>query len=260
MSVTSEPTTCSKCGGPIPAEAPEGLCPKCLLLGVSMPTEAGKRRADQGDPTHARGIGGGLSEPGNSRIHRPGRHGLCVQGPAAEARPLGGAEDSPQTLAADPAFAERFIREGRMLARLNHPEIVAVHDFGQANGFFYLLMEFVDGVNLRQAMKAGRFEPAQALAIVPQDLRGAAICAQRRGAASRHQAGEHPARHERAGEDCRLWDREAGGRAARRGHADRQRRGAGHAPLHGARTDRDIRRTWTIAPTSIPSASSFTKC
>ena len=55
-----------------------------------------------------------------------------------------------------------------MLARLNHPEIVAVHDFGQANGFFYLLMEFVDGVNLRQAMKAGRFEPAQALAIVPR--------------------------------------------------------------------------------------------
>src|SRR5439155_16061216 len=34
--------------------------------------------------------------------------------------------------------------------------------------FFYLLMEFVDGVNLRQAMKAGRFTPEQALAIVPK--------------------------------------------------------------------------------------------
>ncbi len=45
---------------------------------------------------------------------------------------------------------------------------MTVHDFGQANGFFYLLMEFVDGVNLRQAMKAGRFTPAQALAIVPK--------------------------------------------------------------------------------------------
>jgi len=74
----------------------------------------------------------------------------------------------PQSLAADPAFAERFTREGRVLARLNHPSIVTVHDFGQANGFFYLLMEFVDGVNLRQAMKAGRFAPAQALAIVPR--------------------------------------------------------------------------------------------
>jgi serine/threonine protein kinase len=74
----------------------------------------------------------------------------------------------PQSLAADPAFAERFTREGRMLARLNHPNIVAIHDFGQANGFFYLLMEFVDGVNLRQAMTAGRFTPAQALAVVPK--------------------------------------------------------------------------------------------
>src|SRR5437899_3728422 len=74
----------------------------------------------------------------------------------------------PQSLAADPAFAERFAREGRMLARLNHPNIVTIHDFGQANGFFYLLMEFVDGVNLRQAMKVGRFTPAQALAIVPK--------------------------------------------------------------------------------------------
>jgi serine/threonine protein kinase len=74
----------------------------------------------------------------------------------------------PQSLAADPAFAERFTREGRMLARLNHPNIVTIHDFGQANGFFFLVMEFVDGVNLRQAMQLGRFTPAQALAVVPK--------------------------------------------------------------------------------------------
>jgi serine/threonine protein kinase len=67
----------------------------------------------------------------------------------------------PRSLAADPAFAERFTREGRVLARLNHPNIVTIHDFGQADGFFYLLMEFVDGVNLRQAMKVGRFTPAK---------------------------------------------------------------------------------------------------
>src|SRR5258706_10167558 len=73
-----------------------------------------------------------------------------------------------QSLAADPAFAQRFTREGRLLARLNHPNIVTLHDFGLANGLFYLLMEFVDGVNLRQAMKAGRFTPGQALAVVPK--------------------------------------------------------------------------------------------
>jgi len=69
---------------------------------------------------------------------------------------------------ADPAFGERFNREARVLARLSHPNIVAVHDFGQAGAFYYLVMEFVDGVNLRQAMRAGRFKPAQALALVPK--------------------------------------------------------------------------------------------
>jgi tRNA A-37 threonylcarbamoyl transferase component Bud32 len=67
----------------------------------------------------------------------------------------------------DTKFAERFAQEAQALARLNHPSIVTVYDFGQAGGSFYLLMEFVDGVNLRQALSAGRFTPEQALAIVP---------------------------------------------------------------------------------------------
>ena len=71
-----------------------------------------------------------------------------------------------QPLAADAAFAERFNREARVLARLNHPQIVTVYDYGQAGGFYYLLMEFVDGVNLRQAMRAGRFGAQQALSVV----------------------------------------------------------------------------------------------
>jgi predicted Ser/Thr protein kinase len=74
----------------------------------------------------------------------------------------------PASLAAEPAFTERFNREARLLARLNHPNIVAVYDFGQTGGYFFLLMEYVDGVNLRQAMAAGRFSPAQALGLVPK--------------------------------------------------------------------------------------------
>jgi tRNA A-37 threonylcarbamoyl transferase component Bud32 len=64
-------------------------------------------------------------------------------------------------------FESRFTREAKALAELNHPNIVTIHDFGQAGGFYFLLMEFVDGVNLRQAMDAGRMSPAQALSIVP---------------------------------------------------------------------------------------------
>lgn len=73
----------------------------------------------------------------------------------------------PKSLAATPGFAERFTREGRVLARLSHPNIVTVHDFGESGGFCFLIMEYVDGVNLRQAMRAGRFTPEQALNIIP---------------------------------------------------------------------------------------------
>ena len=69
-------------------------------------------------------------------------------------------------LAGDPAFVERFNREARVLARLSHPNIVGIHDFGTAGPYCYLLMEYVDGVNLRQAMRAGRFTPTEALAMV----------------------------------------------------------------------------------------------
>src|SRR5450759_2394419 len=68
----------------------------------------------------------------------------------------------------DSTFAARFTREAQTLAVLSHPNIVTVHDFGQSGGFFYLLMEFVDGVNLRQAMQAGRFTPQQAMMLVPR--------------------------------------------------------------------------------------------
>jgi hypothetical protein len=74
----------------------------------------------------------------------------------------------PASLSQDPAFAQRFAREGQLLARLSHPGIVAVHDFGQAGGYFYLIMEYVDGVNLRQALRSAPFTAVQALGIVPR--------------------------------------------------------------------------------------------
>lgn len=69
--------------------------------------------------------------------------------------------------AGDPQFAARFETEAHALAALNHPHIVGVHDFGQAGGFYYLLMEFVDGMNLRQLLQTKRLTPQEALSIVP---------------------------------------------------------------------------------------------
>jgi predicted Ser/Thr protein kinase len=74
----------------------------------------------------------------------------------------------PPGVETDPSFEERFTCEARALARLSHPNIVAVHDYGRAGEFHYFIMEFVDGVNLRQMEHAGRLAPREALQIIPQ--------------------------------------------------------------------------------------------
>ena len=50
------------------------------------------------------------------------------------------------------------------MAKLTHPNIVMVFEFGEAGGSNYLMMEYVEGVNLRQAMRLGEITAAQALA------------------------------------------------------------------------------------------------
>lgn len=67
----------------------------------------------------------------------------------------------------DPFFAGRFEKEAQALAVLNHPHIVGVYDFGMAGGFYYLLMEYVDGLNLRQVLQERRLSPQEALSIIP---------------------------------------------------------------------------------------------
>ena len=74
----------------------------------------------------------------------------------------------PQEVSTDRNFAERFAREARALARLSHPGIVMVHDSGQVGGHYYFIMEYVDGLNLRELLgrSDGRVESEQAVQIV----------------------------------------------------------------------------------------------
>jgi serine/threonine protein kinase len=51
----------------------------------------------------------------------------------------------PQSLAQDPSYVARFIREAQIIAGLNHPNIVQIHDAGQQNGVLYFVMEYVQG-------------------------------------------------------------------------------------------------------------------
>ncbi|MEM7152712.1 MAG: serine/threonine-protein kinase [Myxococcota bacterium] len=73
-------------------------------------------------------------------------------------------------LTAEPAFASRFSKEARAMAQLDHPGIVRVFDFGEAGGLFFLLMECIDGPNLRAIMRGGAVVPAEAIELV------AALC------------------------------------------------------------------------------------
>jgi serine/threonine protein kinase len=69
-------------------------------------------------------------------------------------------------LSSAPSFARRFEREARTLASLSHPGCVVIHDFGERDGFFFLLMEYVDGANLRQLLETREVAPREALSIV----------------------------------------------------------------------------------------------
>lgn len=65
-------------------------------------------------------------------------------------------------------WEERFLREAQALARLTHPGIVSVFDFGQASDLCWIVMEYVDGASLRDLIADGRMRPEEALSIVPQ--------------------------------------------------------------------------------------------
>ncbi len=149
-----------------------GLCPECLIKS-GFPTGTGP--GVTGEEAGARFVPPPVEEVAQlfPQLEILGLIGKGGMGAVYRARQptldrLVALKVLPPAVASDPGFAERFNREARALARLNHPNIVAVHDFGKAGDLHYLLMEFVDGHNLREVEHAGRLSPEQALAIVPQ--------------------------------------------------------------------------------------------
>lgn len=75
----------------------------------------------------------------------------------------------PAELTADAQFVTRFEREAITLARLQHPGIVAIYDFGQtADGHLYFVMEYVEGTDLRRVMQGPGLNPEQALEVIVQ--------------------------------------------------------------------------------------------
>ena len=78
----------------------------------------------------------------------------------------------PPALAGDPDFRARFLREMRVAAAIDHPNIVPIYRAGEDGGLLYLAMRYVHASDLRRVLETeGRLEPARALAILDQVAR-----------------------------------------------------------------------------------------
>lgn len=172
----AETKTCPKCGAELPDNAPSGICPKCLMQAGL----ASDPRADSSSEMNPTTLTSGFIPPDPEDLakHFPqleilellGKGGM---GAVYKARQPGldrlvAVKILPPEVGVDPAFAERFTREARALAKLSHQNIVSVFDSGEADGLYYFIMEYVEGTNLRHVMETGAIKPEEALAIVPQ--------------------------------------------------------------------------------------------
>lgn len=163
---------CPSCGRQMPTDSPGGLCPECWMK-AGFETGAAPQ---PGEPTQS-SIFAPPSIPELGRLFPQleivellGHGGMGAvykaRQPALD-RWMALKVLPPQSVA-KPGFAERFNREARALARLNHPGIVAVHEFGQVDGLPFLILEYVDGVTLRRLVQERRLAPNEALQVVPQ--------------------------------------------------------------------------------------------
>ncbi len=165
---------CPQCDAELAADAPEGLCPECLLGQAVGPT--GEWQSGAMDSPYPAGFI--PPRPGELAPHFPqleilellgqGGMGAVYKARQTKLDRLVALKILPPAWGKDPAFAERFSREARALAQLSHPSTIAVHDFGETAGLYYFIMEYVDGANLRQLLQAGPIGPREAVDIAAQ--------------------------------------------------------------------------------------------
>ncbi|MGH7950619.1 MAG: protein kinase domain-containing protein [Limisphaerales bacterium] len=159
---------CPQCGVELKPDASEGLCPACLLQrGVPTEPVAEQNQKPFAPPTVTE-LAALFPQLEILELIGKGGMGAVYKARQKQLERIVALKILPPNIGNDPAFAERFAREAKALAKLNHPGIVTLYEFGETSGQFYFLMEFVDGVNLRQLLQNGRVSPREALAIVPQ--------------------------------------------------------------------------------------------
>lgn len=159
---------CPSCGKPLDSNAPRGLCPECLMKGAFPTGTDPGGKSPPFVPPKIEELAVKFPQLDILEFIGQGGMGAVYKARQKQLDRIVALKILPPQIAAGPGFAERFTREAQALAKLNHPHIITLYEFGQADGLFYFLMEFVDGVNLRQVLKTSRMAPKEALAIVPQ--------------------------------------------------------------------------------------------
>jgi predicted Ser/Thr protein kinase len=171
----SELRACPRCGTRLADDAPDGLCPECLLrMGLERPSgwegEPASGAADY-QPTSLPPDLEDLAArfPQLEILERIGQGGMGVvyRARQKELDRIVALKILRPEFEHDSTFAERFVREARALAKLSHPAIVTLHDFGRNDSFYYFIMEYIEGTNLRQLQRSGTLEPTRALSMVP---------------------------------------------------------------------------------------------
>ena len=86
----------------------------------------------------------------------------------------------PTEFSQDQSFCNAFEAEAKAMAKLNHPNLIGVFDFGEISGMLYIIMEYVEGESLHDIIQGGIIKSAEALRLM------SGICA---GVASAHEHG-----------------------------------------------------------------------
>ncbi len=159
---------CPQCGAPLPSGVLAGLCPACLFKQGAAPDTAAAQETMTFQPPSVEEVAKLFPQLEIIAFIGKGGMGAVYKARQPALDRIVALKILPPQTAGGPGFVERFYREARALAKLSHPNIVAVHEFGQVNGLPFFIMEFVDGMNLRQLEKAGGLAPWEALQIVPQ--------------------------------------------------------------------------------------------
>jgi hypothetical protein len=130
----TKPEKCPQCGASLPTGALAGLCPACLFQQGAAGDTATAPNAKPFVPPTVEEVSklfpqleilGLLGKGGMGAVYKA-RQPALDRFVALKILPA-------HEVAPDPSFAERFTREARALARLSHPNIVAVYEFGQLN-------------------------------------------------------------------------------------------------------------------------------